>query len=209
MIASGYNRGTLSPTQDMAVPAIQFQPEHALELVLYVAKRLQHPSFHSISKVLYFADREHLSRYGSLMTGDSYVAMRHGPVPSAIYDLLKAAGGRREPFVPLNWADLASSLLAVQGTHRVRALRDANLERISIAQRACLDASIKANGRLSFDRLARKSHDEAWKSADQNEIIELTAIAKTLPNAKEILAHLSHGDSGGDTRRRVLARRAA
>ena len=194
----------------MAVPAIQFQPERALELVLYLANRLPRPSFHSISKVLYFADREHLSRYGSLMTGDSYVAMRYGPVPSSIYNLLKAAGGRREPFIPPpQWADLASGLLAVEGAHRVRALRDANLEMISLAQRACLDASIKANGRLSFARLARKSHDEAWKSADQNEMIELTAIAKTLPNAKEILAHLSDGESRGDARRRVLARRAA
>ena len=44
----------------MTVSVISFRPEQALELVLYVAKRLPHPSFHSISKVLYFADREHL-----------------------------------------------------------------------------------------------------------------------------------------------------
>jgi len=193
----------------MAVPAVQFQPEQALELVLYVAKRLTHPSYHSISKVLYFADREHLSRYGSLMTGDTYYAMRHGPVPSAIYNLLKAAAGRQEPAIPLGWFELVAGVLAVEGEHRIRPLRDPNLEMISAAQRTCLDASIKANGRLSFSRLARKSHDAAWKSADQNDIIELAAIAKTLPNAKEILAHLSDGDAGGDVRRRVLARRAA
>jgi uncharacterized phage-associated protein len=193
----------------MAVPAIQFRPEQALELVLYLAKHLPRPSFHTISKVLYFADREHLSRYGSLMTGDTYYAMRYGAVPGAIYSLLKAAAGRRESFIPPEWTELTSGALAVEGTHRVRALREPNLDLISAAQRACLDASIKANGRLSFDRLANKSHDEAWKSADQNEIIELAAIAKTLPNAKEVLAHLSEGNSGGDTRRRVLAGRAA
>ena len=193
----------------MAVPAIQFQPEQALELVLYVAKRLPHPSFHSISKVLYFADKEHLSRYGSLMTGDTYVAMRQGPVPSAIYNLLKAASGRREPFVPAEWFGLAGAVLAVEGGYRVRPLRDARLDMLSAAQRACLDISIKQNGRLGFDRLVRKSHDDAWKSADQNEFIELTAIAKTLPNAKEVLAYLSDGDSGGEARRRVLSRRAA
>lgn len=193
----------------MAVPAIQFRPEQALELVLYVAKRLPHPGFHSISKVLYFADREHLSRYGSLMTGDTYYAMRHGPVPSAIYNLLKAAAGRQEPAIPLGWFELVSGVLAVEGEHRIRPLRDPNLDMISLSQRACLDTSIKANGRLSFSRLARKSHDAAWKSADQNDIIELAAIVKTLPNAKEVLAHLSDGDAGGDVRRRVLARRAA
>lgn len=176
----------------MAVPAIQFRPEQALELILYLAKRLPHPNFHSISKVLYFADREHLSRYGSLMTGDTYVAMRYGPVPSGIYNLLKAAGGRREPFIPPQWFELVGGALTVEGEHRVKALRDANPDMISAAQRTCLDVSMKENGRLSFDRLVRKSHDKAWHSADQNEIIELAAIAKTLPNAKEVLAYLSN-----------------
>ncbi len=194
----------------MAVPAIQFQPERALELVLYVARRIPRPSFHTISKVLYFADKEHLSRYGSLMTGDSYVAMRYGPVPTAIYNLLKAAGGRKEPFIPGEWAELAGSALAVEDAHRVRPLRDANLDLLSESQRSCLDASIRQNGRLSFRRLADKSHDAAWKSADENEMIELEAIAKTLPNAREVLAHLSEeGARGGETRRRVLRRRAA
>jgi uncharacterized phage-associated protein len=193
----------------MAVPAIQFQPKHAVELILYVAKRLQRPTFHSISKVLYFADREHLSRYGSLMTGDTYYAMRHGPVPSAIYNLLKAAAGRRESPIPQDWYELVEGALTVEGGHRVRALREPNLDLVSVSQRSCLDSSIRSNGRLSFDRLAKKSHDAAWKSADQNDIIDLTAIAKTLPNAKEILAHLSDGEPGGDARRRVLPRRAA
>lgn len=193
----------------MAVPAIQFQPKLALELILYVVKRLPRPTFHSISKILYFADRDHLSRYGSLMTGDTYYAMRHGPVPSATYNLLKAAAGRRESPIPQDWYDLVEGVLVVEGGHRVRALREPNLEFISAAQRSCLDSSIKSNGRLSFDRLAKKSHDAAWKSADQNDIIELTAIAKTLPNAKEILSHLSDRESGGDARRRILSGRAA
>lgn len=194
----------------MAVPAIQFQPKVAVELIVYVASRLPRPTFHSISKVLYFADREHLSRYGSLMTGDTYYAMRHGPVPSATYNLLKAAAGRRESPIPQDWFEIVKDVLAVEGGHRVRALRQPNLELISPAQRLCLESSIKSNGRLSFDALAKKSHDAAWRSADQNDIIELAAIAKTLPNAKEILSHLSDGDSsGGDTRRRVLPRRAA
>ena len=175
----------------MTVSVISFRPEQALEFVLYVAKRLAHPSFHSISKVLYFADREHLSRYGSLMTGDTYVAMRYGPVPSGVYNLLKAAGGRHELLIPPHWFDLVAGSLTVEGTHRVKPLRDANPEMISAAQHACLDASIKQNGRLSFDKLLKKSHDKAWHSADENEIIETRAIAKTLPNAKEVLAYLS------------------
>ena len=164
----------------MAVVPIRFDPERALELVLYVAKRLRYPTLHSVSKVVYFADREHLSRYGSLLSGDNYVAMRHGPVPSAIYNLLKAAAGRQEPLIPAEFYKLVGESLKVEGRSRVQPLRQANLELLSASQRECLDSSIKTNGRLSF----------AWKSVDENDLIEVRAIAKTLPNAKQVLAYL-------------------
>ena len=175
----------------MTVAPIRFDPERALEMVLYVTERLRYPTLHSVSKVLYFADREHLSRFGSLLSGDSYVAMRHGPVPSAIYDLLKAAGGRQEPQIPEQFYALVGDSLRVEERYRVRPLRPANLDLLSASQRECLDVSIKANGRLSFARLTVKSHDAAWKSADENDLIDVKAIAKTLPNAKQVLAYLA------------------
>ena len=174
----------------MAVTPIRFDPERALELVLYVANELRYPTLHSVSKVLYFADKEHLSRYGSLLSGDNYVAMRHGPVPSAIYNLLKAAAGRQEPLIPAVFYELVGESLKIEGGRRVQPQRQANLELLSASQRECLDASIKANGRLSFVRLTAKSHDAAWKSAEEDDLIEVRAIAKTLPNAKQVLAYL-------------------
>jgi uncharacterized phage-associated protein len=40
-------------------------------------------------KLLYFADRESLDTLGRPITGDRYVSMRHGPVLSQVYDLIK------------------------------------------------------------------------------------------------------------------------
>src|SRR5262245_6628003 len=41
-------------------------------------------------KLLYFIDRESLESLGRPLTGDRYVSMRHGPVLSTVYDLIKA-----------------------------------------------------------------------------------------------------------------------
>ena len=71
----------------------EFNAEKAIEVILYIAEHIKEPTFHTVSKVLYFADKEHLEKYGRFICGDSYIAMRRGPVPSGVYDLLKLARG--------------------------------------------------------------------------------------------------------------------
>ena len=48
---------------------------------------------HKLCKILYFADQRHLSLYGRSITGDTYIAMQYGPVPSNVDDILKAVRG--------------------------------------------------------------------------------------------------------------------
>lgn len=47
-------------------------------------------SQYDIVKSVFLADRRHLNEYGRPITFDHYVAMKNGPVPSSVYDLLKA-----------------------------------------------------------------------------------------------------------------------
>jgi len=49
-------------------------------------------------KLVYFADRYHLRKYGRLITNDNYVAMKNGAVPSSTRDILQKTGfiGTRE-----------------------------------------------------------------------------------------------------------------
>ena len=110
---------------------------------------------------------------------------------SEIYTLLKAAAGRRESWISPRYYEVAKDAIKVEAPYRLRALRAANTELLSASQRECLDTSLRDNGTLSFARLTAKSHDAAWKSADENEIIDVRAIAKTLRNAKDVLAYLN------------------
>lgn len=41
-------------------------------------------------KLVYFADRYHLRKYGRLITNDNYLAMEHGPVPSTTKDIAES-----------------------------------------------------------------------------------------------------------------------
>lgn len=41
-------------------------------------------------KLIFFADRYHVRKYGRLLTNDNYMAMEHGPVPSKTKDIAES-----------------------------------------------------------------------------------------------------------------------
>lgn len=163
-----------------------FDPGKALNAILWIAKRIQFPTFHSISKLLYFADRIHLERYGRLISGDNYVAMKHGPVPSGAYDIMKAVRGDGTCGVE----EEAQAAFTVEGQHDVVPRREANEALFSDSDLECLHEAIQRYGNLSFKALTDLSHDAAWDSADENDMIELEQIIATLPDGASLLEHL-------------------
>lgn len=165
-----------------------FDAEKAVEVVLYVANRLAEPGFHRLSKILYFADRDHLAKYGRFICGDSYVAMKHGPVPSGTYDILKHVRGDG---LPCPVPHVVESFKVEDGK-KVVPLKDADLDALSESEKECLDAAIAKYGKMSFKKLTDISHDKAWESADENEFIEVEQIAATLPDAKHLLEYLAN-----------------
>lgn len=152
----------------------RFDVDKAIEAILYVAKRIDDPTSHKIAKVFYFADRKHLDRYGRFIAGDTYIAMRYGPVPSGVYDLLKQARGDQ----PLCNSEHIRNLLSVHGAYHVSVMRDADLDYFSDSDIECLDESIKENNPLSFGELTKKSHDEVYDTADLDDSIPLEAFVK-------------------------------
>lgn len=67
------------------------------------------PSQYDIVKSIFLADRRHMNRFGRPITFDNYVALKHGPVPSLTYDLLRETAraktrldGRRIPWQKTN-----------------------------------------------------------------------------------------------------------
>lgn len=165
----------------------RFNTEKAIEVLLYIAEKI--PDVYAALKVLYFADKEHLSRYGRLICGDRYAALPYGAVPSGTYDLIKDARGDH----PRQIDPAILEAFTVDG-NRIIARRQANRDLLSISDMECLDAGLQYYGRRSFRQVLRLSHREAPYSDDDLEegnFIRFEAIVRRLPQGEELLEYLN------------------
>jgi uncharacterized phage-associated protein len=165
-----------------------FKAEKSVESILYIAQNVKQPTFHHISKMMYFADKVHLEKYGRFICGDSYVAMKHGPVPSGTYDILKVARG--DGFAPLSALNPINQAFIVVDKFLVKPLRAVAMDYFSESDLECLDNAIKKYGHLPFSQLTDLSHDKAWQAADENDCIDIEHIVATLTNADNLLDYL-------------------
>lgn len=172
----------------MTVHVRSFDREKALETILFVSHHLQAPTLHSISKILYLADKRHLHDYGRLICGDRYVAMEYGPVPSAIYNMMKVADGRAT--IDVDWDGLIKDAFEVRCGRYLQPKREANAFLLSDSERICITKTVEQHGSKTFGQLTDITHDAAWKASGQNQSISVEAMASTLPKANELLDYL-------------------
>jgi uncharacterized phage-associated protein len=184
---------------DIMKHPFNFNIEKGIESVLYIIENGTQPTFHHVSKVLYFADKEHLERYGRFICGDSYIAMKNCPVPSGIYDLLKLARGDLSPifYPPQEIIDSIHQAIGILGRYSIINRRKSDTEMFSESDIECLNNSIKKYGNLSFSQLTELSHDKAWESADQNDLMEIDHIIAGFDNSEDLYEHLLDPHPGG------------
>lgn len=172
----------------MPVHIKHFDRDKALEAILFIARSLRKPTYHSISKMLYLADKLHLQEYGRLICGDRYIAMDNGPVPSAIYDMMKVAAGRRS--IDVDWDEIIREAMAVCRGREIVAKRDGDLNMLAESEIECIRQTIAEYGNKTFGELSDITHDSAWNTTDDNQTIPLDAIVATLSNADEVAGYL-------------------
>jgi len=64
-----------------------------INCILFFAKRTNPKKLGilKLNKLLYYADFKHYKKYGRSITGDVYIKMEHGPVPSFSYNIFNMA----------------------------------------------------------------------------------------------------------------------
>lgn len=163
-----------------------FNINKAISSLLYVSKEIH--NLYNIMKVFYFADKLHLSKYGRLMFGETYIAMEKGHVPSTIYDIIKFVRGDGTK----KFDNELKEVIQVN-KNEVKANKQANLDFLSPSEIECLNEAMKEYGKLHYTSLLFKSHkDHAYKVTPLNQEITVEAIVDSLDNKKAVKEYLTN-----------------
>ena len=125
------------------------------------------------AKLLFFADKTHLLRYGRPILGDRYVSMDHGPVPSAALDLMNRLIAPDEIEDPVREQlreklSVAKNPFVKNHPFRAKAHGEAVYAHLSASEREVLDEIIRMYGHKPVGELIELTHKEhAWKASDR------------------------------------------
>lgn len=156
-----------------------------LNSIAYIANRFQNRTvdFHKLSKVFYFAEQKHLVKYGSKLIDDEFIAMENGPVPSAIYDLLKGL-----KYNPEFYPDDIKKAFEFKSRYLITSLIEPDMDWLSESEVTCINEAIEEISHLSFTQLSAKSHDLAWKS---DTYMKTDKIAKAGGATEEMITYIN------------------
>lgn len=122
-----------------------------------------------IYKSLYFANKEHLNRYGRLITSDTFFALPFGPVPTKLADVLDyLQNGKtlrradKELFQPII-TSIVPCHFDADNYFTAKELPD--LDELSDSDIECLNEGLKKCVGKGFKEIKETSHDKAWEKA--------------------------------------------
>lgn len=167
-----------------------FDKDVALNAILYVVKQLGGKcDMHAVCKILYFADQEHLSQYSRSITGDDYIAMQYGPVPSHVYDMMKAVRGDSYFSDTKIAADLKSKF-RFYNKMMIEAVEMPDMDYLSGTDVKCLDAAIEKCKGLTFGQRTDLSHGYAWHNTARDRQMEVSDILSEAGDSEEYVNYV-------------------
>lgn len=135
-------------------------------VLLYILKSFPDGvDYIKLFKILYFAQQEHLVKYGRPIVDESFYALKHGPVPSFTYKAFQAAEGKlpiEEDFV--NFLS-CFKIEKEKENIRVYTTTEPDMDELSVSDVKCVDVSIAQHKDTDSFDLSELSHDEAWSEA--------------------------------------------
>ncbi|MBB2951966.1 Panacea domain-containing protein [Sphingobacterium sp. JUb56] len=129
----------------------------SINSMLYIIGILQDrgidSDIHKVMKLMYFADREHLVTYGFPITGDTYLKLQYGPVPSF------------SNYVANDEITDFKGIISRSGKILNKNV-EPDLDDLSESEIECLENSVKTFSSYNFTELTDISHDFAYNTSE-------------------------------------------
>lgn len=164
----------------------RFAPAKARAAVQWMLQEARPDSLdlHTILKTCYFADKHHLNRWGRPIFGARYRAMRYGPVPVEIYEMLK---GEHYWLAELGADRFPWSLTG----YRVRGENEPpDLDELSRTDLEALEEAFARARDMTFDQRTAATHGPDWQKAQLGWMRYEDMIDPENPRREEILETL-------------------
>jgi uncharacterized phage-associated protein len=156
-------------------PVVNLKPNPAkiAEAILFILSQARSRNVfatqYDIVKTLFLADKRHLNLYGRPITFDNYFAMKHGPVPSLAYDLLKGNRAALEQYGAFVAWD--SRYVAAKQFHFVPR-REPDLDELAPSEIELLTDCFGAVKSLGFGEVRKLTHEDpayidAWEDSEE------------------------------------------
>jgi uncharacterized phage-associated protein len=174
--------------------------DKAIEAIDFIASRKPGVTQYYIGKILFFADREHLLDFGRPITGDRYVAMEHGPVPSAIRDILKA-----DSDFPDEILTRLHERVVIEHEGNKQKVFSKSIEapsRLSGSDKSYLEEATSQYGSMTFTELKKVSHEDrayvdAWERLGNANEMNIDLWLQSLDDPEAARAQVSEYASCG------------
>lgn len=171
-----------------------FKPEKLVNAIGFFAANCANVGRTKACKLLYFADKEHLLRYGRTITGDHYYRLQHGPIPTMGLNMLRGMSTPANAALLSRWLSLEDDTITPK--------RKPDLKVFSRSDLRILEEVCAKYGKHSATYLSRISHREApWKKTRRNEAIDFELFFEGRPEAENMKGIVKSDQKG----RKVLA----
>jgi hypothetical protein len=141
---------------------------------------------YNLAAILYLADVKYLSKYGTLILGETYVAFKGGPMPFhffCIYMQLKDANN----FTILRY-NLSDYFIV--NDNEIISLTNYDGDYLSENEVAVLFETIQENKNIEWYELILKAQNAAWQDTGVSSEIPLSKVAASSGASKEMLAFI-------------------
>jgi hypothetical protein len=167
--------------------SFHYENKKALHVMLFILHSVGGASDISrFFRLLYLADGRHLGRYGLSISGDSYLALKDGPAPRNIMELIRTIQNN-----PVEILKQRTRLpIEITEMHTISALTPYNAVLLAPSEVKCMYETVSECKADNAATLAVKTSGTAWQQAASNGEISPMDMAAEFGASKQMLSYI-------------------